>query len=387
MSSKRFRFTDKNVRELKATEKRAYFHDTIENDLLLQITPTGAKTFYLYRRIDGQPVRYKLGDADMGVKNARQEAVKIRSQIMSGKNPQKTRKDLREESTMEQMVQKFMAEKKSRLSHNTYAEYQRMWNKDLKPSLGNKKVSAITTDSIKRLHKKFETKPYYANRCVVFIRTLFNFFIKEGTYKGNNPTKGVKLNKEEPRVRYMEHSEVKRFFDALNDGENSVSKDAILMMLLTGARKGNVLRMKWGEIDMDAKIWKIPITKTGKNKTIALADSAIDLLKAIQSNNPDEKYVFPSATSASGHLEDVKRMWSTIKKQADIQNFRLHDLRHTLATYMIAQGASPFVVQRALTHQSIKSTERYVNLGVEHLRGKLNETINTLQSIGKEKGK
>jgi hypothetical protein len=108
MNIKRFRFTDKNIREIKASKKRQYFHDSIETDLLLQVTPTGVKTFYLYKKIDGQPVRYKLGNDDMSVKKARQEAVKIRAQIMSGKNPQKARRELREESTLEQMFQKFM---------------------------------------------------------------------------------------------------------------------------------------------------------------------------------------------------------------------------------------------------------------------------------------
>ena len=159
------------------------------------------------------------------------------------------------------------------------------------------------------------------------------------------------------------------------------------MLLFTGARKGNVFRMKWDEIDLDAKIWRIPRTKTGKNKTVPLADSAVELLETIKSNNPDEKYVFPSPASASGHIVDVKSMWTTLRKKANLKNFRLHDLRHTLATYMIAQGANPFMVQRTLTHQSIKSTQVYVNLGVEHLREKLNETVTTLQKIGKRKGK
>jgi len=387
MESKSFRFTDKSVRELKCSTKRAYYHDTIEKDLLLQVTPTGAKTFYIYKKIDGQPVRYKLGNVDMGVKNARQEATKIRAQIMSGKNPQKARKDFRAESTLEQMFQKFMTEKKTQLSHNTYDEYQRMWNKDIKSAFGNKKVSQITIDSVKRFHKKYAAKPYYANRCVMLIRAIFNLFIREGIYKGTNPTSGVKLNKEESRVRYMEHDEIECFFNTLNESTSSVSKDAILMLLFTGARKGNVFRMKWDEIDLDAKIWRIPRTKTGKNKTVPLADSAVELLETIKSNNPDEKYVFPSPASASGHIVDVKSMWTTLRKKANLKNFRLHDLRHTLATYMIAQGANPFMVQRTLTHQSIKSTQVYVNLGVEHLREKLNETVTTLQKIGKRKGK
>lgn len=388
MSNQAFRFTDKTIKDIKPTNKREYYHDTVESDLLLQVTPNGAKTFYIYKRMDGQPVRYKLGKTmDLSVKKAREEAIKIRGMVMSGVNPQKTRKDLRAEDTTELMFQKFMTEKKTQISNTTFNEYKRMWNKDLKPVFGNKKLSQISADSIKKFHKKFDYKPYYANRCINFLQGMFNYFIKEGTYKGDNPTKGIKLNKEEPRVRYMESQEIERFYNAMSEIDESVSRNAILMLLYTGVRKSNVLCMKWSEVDIDSKIWLIPRTKTGKNLTIALADSAVDLLKNIKSNNPDEKYVFPSATSASGHIVDIKRVWNTIKKKANITNLRIHDLRHTLATYMIAQGASPFIVQRTLTHKSIKSTQVYVNLGVEHLRDKLNETVNTLQQIGKKKGK
>jgi integrase len=273
------------------------------------------------------------------------------------------------------------------LAKSTYESYQRLWNIHLKKAFGSKKVSQVTVDSVRRFHKHLSDKPYCANKSIVFLKAMYNYVIQEGYYKGINPAKGVRLNKEEARVRYLEHAELERFFNALNEVEESVSRNAILMLLYTGVRKSNALAMKWSEVDLDAKVWLIPKTKTGKNLTIALADSAVELLNNIKSNNPDEVYVFPSATSKSGHLEDIKRVWATIKKKANISNLRTHDLRHNLATYMIAQGASPFVVQRALTHKSIKSTQVYVNLGVEHLRDKLNETVNTLQRIGKKKGK
>ena len=84
MSNKSFRFTDKAVRDIVPTAKREYYHDTIEQDLLLQITPNGAKTYYLYKRMGGQPVRYKLGKIEMGVKKAREHAIKIRAMVMAG---------------------------------------------------------------------------------------------------------------------------------------------------------------------------------------------------------------------------------------------------------------------------------------------------------------
>lgn len=379
-----YRFTEKFVKEVKPAEKRLRLHDAVINDLVLQITPSGAKTFYLYKMIDGEPVHYKLGKADeLTVKQVREKALKVKGVIASGVNPQKVRRNIREEDTMDDMYKKYMVEKKGQISNTTYMEYQRMWRKDLRPVFGKKRISQVGVDSLKRFHKKFDYKPYYANRCINFIQGMFNFFIKEGVFKGNNPAKGVKLNKEEHRIRYLEHSELERFFKVLNEIEGSVSRNAILVMLLTGARKSNVLCMRWDELDLDAKIWRMTKTKTGMNKTIPLADTVVELLSNIKANNPDPKFVFPSETSASGHIVEVKRVWNTIKKKANLTNLHLHDLRHTLATYMIATGASPFAVQRALTHSSIKSTEVYVNLGVELVRDSVNSTVNTLQRIGK----
>ena len=380
----RFRFTDKSIKDLKPTDRRTYYHDTVEKDLILQITPNGAKTFYLYKRIDGQPVRYKLGKpSDMKITQVRDATVKVRAMIASGTNPQKTRKDLRAESTVGQMFNKFMSEKKITLASSTYKEYQRIWDTTLKAYFANKKLSQITPDVLKRFHHRKSGNRYMANRCIALIKAMFNHCIKEGIYKGLNPALGVRMNKEEPRIRYLEHAEIVRFFKAINNVEFSYSKYAVLLMLFTGARKSNVLHMKWNEIDMDAKIWKMPKTKTGKNIPIALADSSIELLEDLKEANPDNPFVFPSTTSKSGHLEDIKRVWGTIRKHANISDVRLHDLRHTLATYMVAGNTNPFVVQRTLTHKSIKSTQIYVNLGVETLRSAINNTVNTIQAIAK----
>lgn len=386
MGNQAFRFTDKAVRELKPTNKREYYHDTIAKDLLLQITPNGAKTFYLYKRMGGKPVRYKLGKVEMGVKSARIEASKYRALVSNGVNPQETRKNIRNEDPVENIYKKYMNDHKMKLAASTYESYQRLWNLHLKKAFGSKKISQVSIDTVRRFHKRLFEKPYCANKCVVFLKAMYNYVIHEGVYKGSNPVLGIELNAEEHRVRYLEHAELERFFDALNEVEETVSRDAILFLLYTGVRKSNALAAKWDEIDLDAKIWLIPKTKTGKNITIALADSAVELLKDIRANNPEAKYVFPSAVSKTGHLVDIKRVWGTVKKKANIKNLHIHDLRHNLATYMIAQGANPFVVQRTLAHKSLKSTQVYVNLGVEHLRDKLNETVNTIRKIGKNKG-
>lgn len=387
MSNKSFKFTDKNVKDIKPTDKREYYHDTIVKDLLLQVTPNGAKTFYLYKKINGRPVRYKLGKTDIGVKYARNEALKYRMLVNNGENPQETRKNIRNEDSVEKIYKKYMLEHRLKLAKSTYDSYKRIWDIHLKKYFGSKKVSEVSIESVRRFHRRLSATPYVANKSVVLLKAMYNYVIKEGYYKGDNPATSVVMNKEEPRIRYLERHELERFFEVINDIPESISKYAILMMLFTGARKGNVLRMKWSEIDLDAKIWKIPKTKTDKNVTIALADSAVELLNQLKSKNPESEFVFPSAESKSGHLFDAKRVWSTIKKRTGLNDLRQHDLRHTLATYMVSVGTNPYIIQRALTHKDPKSTQIYVNLGVEDLREKLNETINTIEKIGKRKKK
>ena len=181
----------------------------------------------------------------------------------------------------------------------------------------------------------------------------------------------------------MVHAELQRFFAVLDEYDNEISRDAILMLIYTGARKRNVLEMKWADIDMEAKIWKIPQTKTAKNVTIALVEQAMEVLQR-RWEQAENEWVFYSPTSKSGHVEDIKRAWASILEKAQITNLRIHDLRHTLATYLIANGADAFIVQRALTHKSLQSTQVYVNLGVEHLRDKLNDTVNKMLNIGKK---
>lgn len=232
-------------------------------------------------------------------------------------------------------------------------------------------------------HITAEHGNYIANQSIVLVRTLINYAIKEGKYKNFNPAIAVKLNKKEARARYLTHEEIKRFLSTLYQYDSLVTRDAILMLLYTGARKSNVLAMAWDDIDMDAKIWKIPQTKTDENVTIALVEPALEILRE-RKEYSDSIWVFPSPTSQTGHLTEIKTAWNALMNKANITNFRVHDLRHTLGTYLIANGADAFLVKRALTHKTIQSTQVYVNLGVEHLRDKLNDTVDKIIKISKE---
>ena len=385
MDDKHFKFTNTNIKNLPIPSKRTFYYDTVEPKLSLQITPNGSKSFYIRQIVNGNDIRVKLGEPPlMTVEEARIATVANRKLMNDGENPHKQSTKYNENTTLQQLFDDFVKERERFIGERTMVGYKSMWNTKIS-KLAKRRLSDISGDDLKTLHRKISENfgNYTGNHCLVLIKTVYNYAIKEERFDGRNPAISVKLNKTEPRVRYMEHAELQRFFAVLDEYDNEISRDAILMLIYTGARKRNVLEMKWADIDMEAKIWKIPQTKTAKNVTIALVEQAMEVLQR-RWEQAENEWVFYSPTSKSGHVEDIKRAWASILEKAQITNLRIHDLRHTLATYLIANGADAFIVQRALTHKSLQSTQVYVNLGVEHLRDKLNDTVNKMLNIGKK---
>lgn len=380
---KKFKFTNANIKNLPAPTKRTFVYDTIEVGLSLQITPSGAKSFYYRGVVLGKQIRVKLGEPSyMSVDDARQAARKAKINMKEGINPIEERKKITGESSLEQLYTRFMDEKEQHIRPITMEYYKDLWKRYLS-TLANKKISQITPDELKLLHKRLTLNngKRCANQTIVLLRTIYNHFIKQNIYQGFNPGNAVQLNKQIARTRHLSGNELESFRDAINETEDSIPKFAIMMLWFTGARRRNVFSMKWEDIKLEEKLWTIPETKTQNDANVVLVNAAIDILNQLKDMRYNE-YVFFSTTSKSGHIGGVRKTWEGILKRAKITNFHLHDLRHTFATSLLANGADAFMVKKALTHKSLQSTQIYVNLEVDDLREKLNETVNKM--IGKK---
>lgn len=380
---KKFKFTNANIKNLPAPTKRTFVYDTIEVGLSIQITPNGAKSFYYRGVVLGKQIRVKLGEPSyMSVDDARQAARKAKINMKEGINPIEERKKITGESSLEQLYTRFMDEKEQHIRPITMEYYKDLWKRYLS-TLANKKISQITPDELKILHKRLTLNngKRCANQTIVLLRTIYNHFIKQNIYQGFNPGNAVQLNKQIARTRHLSGNELESFRDAINETEDSIPKFAIMMLWFTGARRRNVFSMKWEDIKLEEKLWTIPETKTQNDANVVLVNAAIDILNQLKDMRYNE-YVFFSTTSKSGHIGGVRKTWEGILKRAKITNFHLHDLRHTFATSLLANGADAFMVKKALTHKSLQSTQIYVNLEVDDLREKLNETVNKM--IGKK---
>ena len=376
---KQFNFTKKAIDALPIPEKgkRDYYYDEYIEDLGICVTSTGHKSFFVYRKIAGRPERILIGKyPDITIFNARAKVPEIRAQIVQGKNPNQEKRNLKAESTLEQLFERYIEQAKTHKKSwqgdcNLYNYYLSEWK--------YKRISAISREDIIRKHTVISKDhgKYAANRMLSLIRAMYNRAINDLGWDNRNPAIGIKKNPEKTRDRFLHGDELQRFFQTLNEELNQIFKDYFLICLLTGARKTNVLAMRWSDINFERKVWKIEETKNGEAHTIPLSERAIEILKQRLEDKVDN-WVFHSYLSKSGHLEEPKSAWTRILKQAEINDLRIHDLRRTLGSWQAVTGASSYIIGKSLGHKDQKSTAVYARLHLDPVRESIEKATDAM---------
>ena len=365
--AKDFNFTKSAILALPlpATSMDTY-RDTKEKGLSLYITPAGAITFFIRKRIAGRDERVKLGTfPEMTVEQARTAALKTKAAIASGANPNLEKTKLREETTFAELFREYM-ERYSKPHKKSWKFDEREVNKFLSHWFG-RKLSSISRQEVAKLHDKIGQGNglYQANRVLERIRAMFNKAIEWG-WDGANPSTGIKKFRERSRDRFMQPDELIRFHAALAKEKNETARDYILMSLLTGARKSNVLAMQWNEVNWERAEWRISETKNGEPVTVPLIPSAMSILERRRVTG-NGKWIFPSE-SGKNHYADPKKAWQRLLAEAQIADLRIHDIRRTLGSYQAMTGASLAIIGKSLGHKSQQATAIYSRLNLDPVR-------------------
>ena len=370
-------FTKKTLSNIAAPETgRIYVHDGSEKGLSVYVTPNGAVTFFVRKRINGRDERIVIGRfPDISIEQARQKAMEIKSQVALGKDPSEDKKRLRAEITFGEMFQEYM-ERYSKKQKRSWKFDEREVNKFCSHWL-TRKASHISRQEVQILHERVHDNNglYQANRILERISAIYNRAIRWG-WEGTNPARGVKKFKEKSRDRFLKRDEMPRFFAALAEDENEIVRDYILISLLTGARKSNVLAMRWNEINFEMQEWRIPETKNGDSHTVPLSEQAIEILERRRTAT-NSLFVFPS-NSKTGHYADPKRAWERILKRANIADLRIHDLRRTLGSWMAATGTTTAIIGKTLAHKSVQATKIYERLDLDPVRASVNRATDAI---------
>ena len=210
---------------------------------------------------------------------------------------------------------------------------------------------------VDRLHRKISKrgkrgKPYRANRCIALLSRMFSMAIR-WQMRTDNPCKGIERNQEFKRRRYLSAEELGRLTLALATAEDQRAADIMRMLLLTGARRGEVLAAKWADIDLDAGNWTKPAsaTKQKLEHRVPLSAAALALLNDLRARSPDDaEWLFPDSDGQP--RRDIRDAWEAICQAADISGARVHDLRHTYASVLVSAGQSLPIIGSLLGHAS-----------------------------------
>ena len=361
--------TDKLIRNMPSPAQGQKIHrDTIVTGFGVRKTATGHTAFIFNYTSQGRDRRMTIGQYPAwSVVAARQAAARLRVRVDASQDPMEDQRLSRAEYTLQQLWERYDATVLVKKAESTQRDMRSIWKRIILPKLGRRRLSDIRVSDIEDLHLAVSEKtPVQANRCTATVRHAFNKAIR-WDLTSMNPAKGVEKNDEAARARYLDDVERSRFFAALNGRDDTPSLLALNFLLLTGARRGEVLKARWDQIDFVQEAWVKPSANTKQRRLhrVPLSKAAINILHRARDCS-DGDYVFPGRTGVA--LTEIKKSFYAVCREAGINGLRIHDLRHSYASALVSRGTSLPIIGGLLGHTQVSTTARYSHLADDAMR-------------------
>lgn len=368
----RVKLTKKVIENLEIKPQEYAVWDTDVISFHLRILPGGTKSYCVYYRVDGKRRRRSIGSfPTVTVSDARDSARKIITAAKSGGDPFGERDRRKQRQTVSQLWDYYWETHAiPKKSASSQREDMRMWNKHLKPKFQKISIEDLHFDDVQKLHSALRRTPTEANRVVALISKMMSLAIRRGQ-RESNPCHGVERYPNNRRERILNEVELIKFFESVEREKQRDPGAAVMvtLLLLTGARRGEALKARWEDFDLNKKVWNVKreTLKGGSRHAItlqrALSDRAVELLVDWRLDHPTpDGLVFPSEEDPSKPRYDIKKQWDRIRTEAKLANFRLHDLRHCFATYAFRAGLPLAVIGEQMGHLSSSTTLRYAHV-------------------------
>ena len=355
----RRKLTDAAIARLRPRSREYTVWDNRVPSLGVRVRPTGGKSYVLLVETDGRSKRVSLGPVSTrSIEEARTECHERRA----NPEPRKPDRPSRTAPLFREFVEGPWKEAHfDGYKPTTRKTYVALLDARLLPAFGAKPLDRITAAQVRRWFDAFSgTAPGNANHALNLFRQIVNYALSCG-HVDKNPAQGVRPNRSARLTRFLSRGEIARLHKALDGHEGRRSEaqaDIIRLLLLTGCRRNEILRLCWSEVRGDMLI--LVDSKTGPRKIPLNAQARRILERQPRASSP---FVFPSPLDPQQPCSENLPLWYRIRREAGIEDVRLHDLRHTLASQAVMSGIPVPVVSRLLGHSNVRMTLRYAHLG------------------------
>jgi integrase len=401
----RGKVTKRRVDTLKADPKADVF--LWDNELRgfgVRVKPSGATAFIVAYYAPGlHRVRRRLTLGAYGAltpEQARSKAVAVLARVANGADPAVEKAEGRRaaaEDTVDRLFKEYKDDGVGRRKPRTMEFYESLGDLHLLPALGKLPITKVTPRDVADLHRSLRKKPVTANRVVRLVRSFFYWLERRGLVSGKNPASGIEWFPEQARERFLTVEEMARLGEALRVAErvglppapeheeelekkktrrkkrernagmfkselrpaSPAAVSALRFLMLTGWREMEALTLKWTDVDLSRGSAMLEDTKSGRSAR-PLSAPARELLDR-QPRIEGTPYVFPGRDPTKP-IRETQRLWYAARAHAGLRDVRLHDLRHSVASFAGARGHSLFLIGKLLGHKDQRSTQRYAHL-------------------------
>jgi integrase len=368
-----------------------------------RITSAGIISFVLEYRFHGRKRRYTIGrHPELTPTAARERTMQLRVGLLDGYDPLEARQQDRLEPTVNDLATEYLERHAATHKRASSVRNDReMINNIIRPALGSLRLQAIGKRDLETLHASYKATPYRANRVLALLSKMFSL-ATEWEWISDNPTRGIPRFHEDKRERWLTEQELHRFTNALDAYPDQNAADALRLLLLTGAREGEVLKADWPQFDLQRGVWTKPShhTKEKKIEHVPLSAAALDLLRKMKRKNGATGPLFPGANGKP--RVTLRRPWVQICKAAGLSDVftlqgkrrtitrskpkvRIHDLRHSFASHLVSNGVSLHIVGKLLGHTQSQTTQRYAHVADQALRDASNRMGEIFRTASKRK--
>lgn len=349
-----------------APEKQCHYNDAELPGFMLEHRPTGKGTWYFrYKDSSGSNRYRRLGTTrDMSLLDARTEAYAVYRLLRDGKNPD----DLPEfgSDSRPMTLKAFATEQylpQAKLKKRSWEMDVRLLNTHILPAFKERCMEDIREFELVKWQNSLRENglaPATCNRVLSLMKYLFNCATRWGVlpHDKNPAVEVTPFPDNGARERFLTSEEAGALLRELDKRGEQPAALAVKLLLHTGARKNEILGARWEDVDMERRILTVPLSKSGKTRHIPLSDEALKVLRRLSRASA---WLFPSPRG-EGHFSDLYYFWKEVRQSLGLEDVRIHDLRHSFASFLVGAGRSLYEVQKILGHYDPKVTMRYAHL-------------------------